>query len=418
MIDKYAPRLSDLHGFARLGVDATAGVTDLVEAMHAAILRSDLTLRRAPPERTGGIPGLVYRSIRGVTGLTGSVIDTVLARQGNAHPRASAQREAMIAALNGVLGDHLAATGNPLAIPMRLHHAGKPLSLRGDANDDEMSIHAIPVDGISIDMLPDAGTKLVVLVHGLCMNDLQWTRDGHDHGRMLAKALGYTPLYLHYNTGLSISENGRQFAEQLEILLAQWPTPVDEIALIGHSMGGLLARSASHHGVALGHSWPGTLRHLVCMGSPHHGSPLERGGNWIDLMLGATPFAAPLARIGKIRSAGITDLRHGHDRAAFPLPKGVRSYAMAATTGQRRGDLRDRWVGDGLVPVASALGHHPDPDRAIGFAKTRQWIGYDMNHLDLLSHPDVADQLLRWLKPRRKPGQRPKVSPLFLFTDQ
>ncbi len=395
MIDKYTPRLSDLHGFARLGVDATAGVTDLVEAIHAAILRSDLTLRSTSPERTTGITRLVYRSIRGVTGLTGGMIDTVLAQRSITHQRSSTQREAIVAALNGVLGDHLAATANPLAIPMRVHHAGKPLTLRTDA---------------LADAIPDAGSKLVVLVHGLCMNDLQWTRDGHDHGRMLAETLGYTPLYLNYNTGLSIANNGRHFAEQLETLFEQWPAAVDEIALIGHSMGGLLARSACQHAETLGHTWPSALRHLVCMGSPHHGAPLERGGNWIDLVLGATPFAAPLARIGKIRSAGITDLRHGHDRAAVPLPKGVRSYAIAATTGQRRGDLRDRWIGDGLVPVASALGHHPDPDRAVGFVKSRQWVGYDMNHLDLLSHPDVADRLLRWLKPRPKPPSKPRAA--------
>jgi pimeloyl-ACP methyl ester carboxylesterase len=385
MIDKYVPRLSDLHGFARLGVDATSGITDLVEAMHAAIARPDLGIRSAAPDRTTGITSLVYRSIRGITGLTGSTIDAVLApryaKNPNTHER-SPQREAIVAALNGVLGDHLAATRNPLALPMRLHHAGKPLTLQRSAIKEDIT-HPTP--------------KLLILVHGLCMNDLQWTRDGHDHGAMLDDALGYTPLYLNYNSGLSIDGNGQRFAKLLERLLQQWPTPVDEIALIGHSMGGLVARSACHHAETLDHAWRKSLRNLVCMGSPHHGAPLERGGNWIDLVLGATPFAAPLARIGKIRSAGITDLRHGYARVAA-LPKGVRSYAMAATTGQRRGDLRDRWIGDGLVPVASALGHHLDPDRTVAFAKSRQWIGYDMNHLDLLSHPDVADRLLRWLR--------------------
>ena len=394
MPDKYARHLSDLRGLARLGVDATSGVTDLVEAMHAAIARPDLGIRSAAPDRTTGISRLVYRSVRGVTGLTGNVIDRVLARQDIAYARTSTQREAVIAVLNGVVGDHLAATDNPLAIPMRLHHAGKPLTLDADSLSDA---------------IPDAGPKLLVLVHGLCMNDLQWTRDGHDHGAMLAEALGYTPLYLHYNSGQSISDNGRRFAERLETLQTQWPTSVDEITVIGHSMGGLLARSACHHAAALDHHWVRSLRNLICMGSPHHGAPLERSGSWIDLVLGATPFAAPLARIGKLRSAGITDLRHGQTLStrgrhrAVPLPKGVRCYAMAATTGRQRGDLKDRWIGDGLVPVASALGHHPDPEQAIGFAKTRQWIGYGMNHLDLLSHPDAADRLLRWLTPRPKP---------------
>jgi hypothetical protein len=231
-------------------------------------------------------------------------------------------------------------------------------------------------------------------------------RNGHDHGTMLADALGYTPLYLHYNTGLSIAENGRRFADLLETLQSQWPMPITEIAILGHSMGGLLSRSACQHAAIAGHRWQASLRHLVCMGSPHLGAPLERGGRWIDLVLEATPFASPLARVGKLRSAGITDLRHGASRPArprdraVPLPRGVRCYAMAATTGLRRGDLKDRLIGDGLVPVASALGHHDDPERAIGFAKHRQWIGYGMHHLDLLSHPDVADRLLRWLTPR------------------
>jgi pimeloyl-ACP methyl ester carboxylesterase len=391
MIDRRAVRLSDLDGLARLGVDATAGITDLVEAMHAAIARPDLGLRGAAPERTTGLTRMVYRSIRSATGLVGAGLNAMLARQGAEYERTSAEREAAIAALNGVLGDHLAATANPLAIPMRLHHAGTPLMLRTDARS-----HAIA----------DVGPKLLILVHGLCMNDLQWMRDDHDHGAMLAESLGYTPLYLHYNTGRRIADNGRCFADLLEALHARWPIPVEEITLIGHSMGGLVARSACHYAVASEHGWMASLRDLICMGSPHHGAPLERGGRWVDLVLGATPFAAPLARVGKLRSAGIIDLRHGNSlsargrRRAVPLPVGVRCYAMAATTGHRRGDLKDRWIGDGLVPVASALGHHPDPDRAIGFAKTRQWVGYGMNHLDLLNHPDVADRLLRWLTPR------------------
>ena len=397
VIDRNALRLSDLRGFAQLGVAATAGVADLVEAMHAAIARPHLGLRRAAPDRTTGIAGLVYRSIRGVTGLTGSVVDRVLTQRQGAYADRSPQREAVLAALNGVLGDHLAATGNPLALPMRLHRNGEPLELRTTA---------------LAEAVPQRGPKLLILVHGLCMNDLQWTRDGHDHGAMLADALGYTPLYLNYNSGLSIAGNGRRFAEMLETLLRQWPMPVEEIAIIGHSMGGLVARSACSHAERLDHAWVKTLRHLVCMGSPHHGAPLERGGNWVDVVLAATPFAAPLARIGKIRSAGITDLRHGDaldTRSHTLLPKGVRSYAIAATTGERRSDLRDRWVGDGLVPVASALGHHPDPARTLPFPKSRQWIAYETNHLDLLSDPAVADRLLRWLKqkPRQKLASRP-----------
>ena len=407
MIDRNLLRLSDLRGLARLGVTATSSITALVEAMHAAIARPDLGVRGAAPERTSGITGMVYRSIRGATGLTGNALDTLLTLRPAASDdgRRSPPREAVIAVLNGVLGDHLAATGNPLALPMRLHRAGEPLTLRTE----------VLGDAAFLETLPDRGSKLLVLVHGLCMNDLQWKRDGHDHGAMLADALGYTPLYLHYNSGLSIAGNGRQFAELLETLQQQWPVPIDEIAIVGHSMGGLIARSACRQAERLNHAWLKMLRHLVCMGSPHHGAPLERGGNWIDMILTATPFAAPLARVGKIRSAGITDLRHGHPldahagssgRRNAPLPRGVRCYAIAATAGQRRGDLQDRWLGDGLVPVASALGHHPDPKRDLSFPKSRQWIAYETSHLELLSDPAVADRLLRWLK--QKPRQKAK----------
>ena len=186
-----------------------------------------------------------------------------------------------------------------------------------------------------------------MLAHGLCLNDLQWNRRGHDHGAALARDLGYTPVYLHYNTGLHISTNGRQLAEALEALVAQWPVPLEEFALVAHSMGGLVARSACHYGALAAHAWPRRLGTLVFLGTPHHGAPMERGGNWIDTLLEISPYTAPFARLGKIRSAGITDLRygnladedwHGRDRFArgdrrrfVPLPDGVRCFAIGAT---------------------------------------------------------------------------------------
>ena len=199
--------------------------------------------------------------------------------------------------------------------------------------------------------IPHAGGKLVVLLHGLCMNDLQWKRKGHDHGVSLARDLAYTPVYLHYNSGLHVSTNGRAFAERLETLVQLWPVPLTELVIIGHSMGGLVARSACHYGALARHEWVRRLDKLVFVGTPHHGAPLERGGNWVDLLLGASRYSAPLARLGKIRSAGITDLRFGNLldedwnkrdrfkrtgdlRLPVPLPQGVACYAIAATTGK------------------------------------------------------------------------------------
>jgi hypothetical protein len=394
-----------VQGAARLAIDGTAGVTDLVEAVHARIARWPLPGRSAPPTRTRGVTGLVYRSIRGVTRLTGASVDAVLgllATDGAAEapePAAGPQREALLAALNGVIGDELVAKANPLATPMSLRRDGQPLAL------DRAALAR---------RLPDAGGKLLVLVHGLCMNDLQWQRRGHDHGAALARDAGWTPVYLHYNTGLHISTNGRLFAQMLETMLEQWPRPVQRLALLGHSMGGLVCRSAWHHGVQAGQRWPARVNDLVFLGTPHHGAPLERAGHWVDIVLGAAPYAAPFARLGQLRSAGITDLRHGNlvdadwsgrdrftrgpdRRALLALPTGVRCHALAASIGRRRGDLKDRLLGDGLVPLDSALGHHDDPRRALAFAPSRQWVGHGLNHLDLLDHPRVYGRLRRVL---------------------
>jgi pimeloyl-ACP methyl ester carboxylesterase len=139
-----------------------------------------------------------------------------------------------------VLGDYLAASANPLAITMCMRCRGITLPLECQ-----------PLAAA----IPHADGKLLVLLHGLCMNDLQWMRNGHDHGAALGRDLGYTPVYLHYNSGLHISTNGRALAEQLEALVRVWPVPLTELVLVGHSMGGLVARSACHYGALARHKW-------------------------------------------------------------------------------------------------------------------------------------------------------------------
>ena len=397
---------ADLRGAARLATDATAGLTDLVEAMHERIARLPGFGTQALDGRTGGITGLVYKTIRGVTRVVGGSVEALLGllapalapAEANATP--SVEREAVIAALNGVLGDYLAATANPLATAMAFRREGRALTLETGALKAS---------------LPTAGPRLLLLLHGLCMNDLQWQREGHDHGAALARECGYTPVYLHYNSGLHVSINGHALAQQLELLLAAWPVPLERVVLLGHSMGGLLARSAMHYGAQAGQRWPARIDDLVCLGTPHHGAPLERAGNWVDLLLGATSYAAPFARLGKLRSAGITDLRHGNltdedwvgrDRFArhadrrqvVPLPEATRCYAMAASIGEKTGDLKDRLLGDGLVPLDSALGRHKNPEHTLDFPEHRQWVGYGMNHLDLLNRPEVFAQLREWLR--------------------
>lgn len=392
MPGKTPVRASDLRGLNRLVIEATASVTEVVEAVHHNIgdaVRGVGAVDEPSRGRARGIPGLVYRSIRGITHLVGGGIDAALAPFASwGEGRSSQRREAVLAALNGVLGDHLVATGNPLAIPMGLRRGGRLLT-------------------------PTPGRRLLVLVHGLCMNDLQWNRKGHDHGAALARDLGFTPVYLHYNSGLHVSTNGRAFADLIEDLVEQWPTPVEEIAILGHSMGGLVARSACHYGKDAGHAWLRHLAKIVFLGTPHHGSVVERGGNRVDSILGRRRITAPLGRLGEIRSAGITDLRYGNlldedwqgrdrfetsedPRRPVPLPDGVQCYAMAAAA-REPGSLKSRLLGDGLVSVDSALGRHEKVDRTLPFPESQQWIAPSMKHFDLLSRPESYEKIREWL---------------------
>jgi pimeloyl-ACP methyl ester carboxylesterase len=368
--------------------------------MHRNISRVSPIVGKVNAGRTKGITGFVYRSVRGVTRLVGVSLDVALTKL---NPLLSteinkriplAQREAVLAALNGVLGDYLVATNNALAIPIQLRQHGEPLQLTKKSLEAQFKRN---------------NGRLLILVHGLCMNDLQWAREGHDHGVSLAADLGYTPLYLHYNSGQHVSTNGKQFAETLESLNKSWPVPIKEMVIIGHSMGGLVSRSACHYAKQSKHTWPKHLKKLFFLGTPHHGAPLERAGNWLDILLGISPYSEPLARLGMVRSAGITDLRYGNlldedwsrrngeARTAVPLPKGVKCFAIAATMQQEPKASAKRLLGDGLVQVRSALGEHADGVQTIAISSTRKKIFFSTNHFEILSSTLVCDQLYDWL---------------------
>lgn len=376
---------SDLRGIMRLAIDATLGVTDVVEKMHHTI-----QLRHAPvgvsrAGRTGGVTGFVYRSIRGTTRLVGKGLDAGVAPLISMLPESvsNTQRDAVVAVINGVYGDHLVATGNPLAIGMEFRFQGKV------PNPEKLA------------STPAVSGKVLLWVHGLCLNEGHWGRGGLNRGEALANELGYTPLYLRYNTGLPIPSNGRELAAMLEQLLQNWPHPLDELVIAGHSMGGLVARSAVHYGRQASHRWLKHLRRLIFIGTPHHGAPLERGGNWIDYALELSPYTAPFTRLGKKRSAGIANLRHGsiadETRDFLPLPAAVDCYAMAATLARKPSRVHEKLIGDGLVPVDSALGRNRNPELALKIPEHRQWLGYETGHIALLGHPGVYAQLRDWL---------------------
>lgn len=373
---------ADLHGLARLAGDGVAGTSRLVEQLHLTIASGAAPVGAPVDGRTRGITGLVYRSINGVNTLVGASVDTIASWviPQAPEPGSSFEREQWLAALNGVLGDHLLASGNRLAIPMRFRRRGQALAL---ARDDLNAAFEQP------------SNRLLITVHGLCMNDLHW---GETDGipERLARTLGFTPLHLHYNTGRAITDNGRDLAEMLATLCDQWPVPVEEIVIIGHSMGGLVARSALEQGTAASHAWVGSLSRMAFLGTPHHGAPLERLGHRFESLLEWSPYVAPFTRLGGIRSAGIIDLRHG----GLPRPSGkVELFAVAATAPTRIGSLLAGPQGDGLVPVDSALGRHDDPGQALAIGEENRLVVPGAGHLGLLKHPVVYRNLRRWLRP-------------------
>jgi pimeloyl-ACP methyl ester carboxylesterase len=411
---------TDLRALVLLATEATAGLTAMTEGVHQSVWRTLGAPSGATPAHTRGLTGLVYQSIHGVTQWVGRNVANALERLepllqkiGDQVPE-SAERVALQAALNGVIGDRLAASQNPLNSPMTLRIQERE-SLISTALDVDLTLKT---------QLPHASSKLLLVVHGLCMNDLQWNSPGadghHNHAHTLADTLGYTPVYLRYNTGLHISDNAQALAAQLEALFHHWPVPLTEISVLGHSMGGLVTRSAVHQAKEAGMRWPGQLKNIVFLGTPHHGSPLERAGNWVDVILGSTPYSAPFAKLGQLRSAGVTDLRYGHvlqsdwqeierfrrkpdRRTPVPLPDGVRCFTVAATTAAKRSPLADRLIGDGLVPLHSALGLHDAPARCLHFAPDHQFIAYKTSHLALLSSPAVTAHLVQWLTTAKGP---------------
>ena len=407
-------RPSDLRAVAQLATQATSGVTTMAEGVHHAVLGTMGLNGGKRAAQTGGLTGFVYRTVHGVTELVGkglqaafTKLEPLLAELVDAPPD-SAEREAVLAALNGVLGDRLEQSHNPLATPMVLRYQGRALN----------PLNPPP--------MPQASGKVLLLIHGLCMNDLQWTPPHTEVGTgtgtavtdiaaTLAAEQGYTPIYLRYNTGRHTSQNGRELATLLEQALAHWPTPVEELTVVVHSMGGLVIRSALQIAQLGGLQWPEQLKNIVFLGTPHHGAPLERAGNWLDMVLGSTPFSKPFAKLGHLRSSGITDLRYGYvqdadwtgqdrfkrkpdSRLPLPLPHGVACYTVAATTAAKRSPLVERLVGDGLVPLPSALGQHANPQHQLAFAKANQAIVYRTNHMAMLHSPEVASHVLQWLK--------------------
>ena len=396
---------------------ALGGSVATIEAVHAAIARKPFAaLQLAPAVREvsqavrvvhDGITGLVYTAIASAIAVGGAAAHIAVKTampMADGEPHVGSLGDMAMAALNGAIGDRLEREANPLAIEMTLRHDGR----------------IVPVEhGQLTAAFPAPTPRLAVFVHGLASTEALWRLNAQRHygnpqvsyGSRLEADLGYTPLYVRYNSGLHISENGRRLAQLLDRLVAEWPTAVEELVLVGHSMGGLVIRSATHYGAD--RDWISRVRHLFFLGSPHLGAPLEKLANAAGWIMGISDITRPLAVVLNGRSSGIKDLRYGALRdedwqhidadallashaGDVPLLESAAHYFIAATvTSDRRHPLGVA-VGDLLVREASALGRRGSRHRLQFPLEDGRHFG-PMTHLELLNHPDVYEQIRRWL---------------------
>jgi pimeloyl-ACP methyl ester carboxylesterase len=377
-------------------------------------------VQRAVADRVFGLVGPTARLSHRVYGLVADGVDSglrggaraagrgataalgVLPRSGDGRTLStSAAGGALLGAINGLIGDALDGEYSELQQPMAVRVAGRP----------------VPPEAAALAAaFPDATPRLVLFVHGLMGTELTWRLGagpaGQTYGTRLTRDLGCTPVYVRFNTGRHVSENGRSLADLLEELVEAWPVDVEEIALVGHSMGGLVARSACHQAHLEGARWVTRVRHVVSLGTPHLGAPLEQGVHYLSAALHALPETRPFGDFFRRRSAGIRDLRQGslvdedwRDRDPHALRAAAcqevplldcatHCFVAATITGSEHHPIA-KLIGDWLVLVPSASGR--GRTRRIPFeAEYGMHVGRT-NHLALLNHPEVYERLRVWL---------------------
>lgn len=370
--------LDTVRGTLQLGVAGTVAVATLAEAVHMAVLSATPLALGRPLTRA------VYAGVRGIAGAAGQGGDLVLSlleRQSVPADRRRADATMSLgvqAALNGILGDRLEQLAPAAALPMRLHPHRSSRVARQPASRGE-----------------------VLFVHGLCMHDRHWqddAADGVDLGRVLATALDLRPLYLRYNSGIAISDNGRRLAQLLEQRENREARTDRPLHLVAHSLGGLVIRSAIASGVEQGHRWPQRLSQVICLGTPHEGAPLERLGTSIESLLALSRFSAPWAMLGRLRSVAIRQLGAAADVPAWPTTlASVRVHVVAGCQTRRGPQRAHEYWGDGLVPVGSALARSL---QSSVLPVARRVVVNKVGHLRLMRHPGVAAHLLAILGDR------------------
>jgi pimeloyl-ACP methyl ester carboxylesterase len=347
---------------------------------------------------TDGVYGAVRGSLKALFGAADFALreaeKQALALPVPATPAAVAvpnvRRDLLVSALAGFVGDDMAVRRNPLAPRMGFYRKGQHLALEREA---------------LAAAYPQAAARVVVLIHGLACNEHVWDfyaepgqPDTVPYPQRLEQELGYTVLRLRYNTGLHISRNGARLARQLQRLLERYPQRIDELVLIGHSMGGLVARAAVAAGLQQQATWTQRLSTVICLGSPHRGSPLERVVHNGTRTMDAFALSRPLAKLLRTRAVGVKDLGHGYVADAdwrgrcpdtslgggctrIPRLASARYHFIGCSIGVDEQDPIGRVIGDGLVRLdSSTAAELADADTAVLFRT---------HHLRLLNHPVI-----------------------------
>jgi pimeloyl-ACP methyl ester carboxylesterase len=388
----------------RLAFQEAAGAFDGLQSIHGSI--AERVFRRTG---VGGAPahwmhdritGAVYGGLKmSVVGL-GRIADAGVARR----PRVVSNTPggaAVVGAINGLIGDTLERRESSLHQPMAVRVGGEPV---GTGRDQLRAAY------------PQPGPRIAVFLHGLMETEFSWRwgsrETGESYGTLLERELGMTPVYVRYNSGRRISENGHSLADLLEQVVANWPVPVSEVALIGHSMGGLIARSGAYRADLDRKVWPTLVRQIISLGTPHMGAPLEQAVHYASAGLNLLPETQPFSRFLRRRSGGIRDLRQGslvdedwrdcdpdalraQACAEVPLLNGATHCFVTATITRSPRHPLGRLIGDCLVLQASGSGR--SRSRRIAFEEEYGHHVGGTHHFALLNHPAVYDKLRAWL---------------------
>ena len=371
-----------------------------------------------------------------------------------------AHQHFFLPALNGALGDQLAARHDSRAIALSFRRGG----------------HDVAVADLG---LSERRQKTVVFVHGLMGDEKIWQAGTQDdpsgplrYGPRLAAEAGMRPLYVRYNSGLHISENGRALSQLLTELVTTYPEAVGELVLVGHSMGGLLLRSAGYYGTVGNYQsaisnyqagsgppkagrkgrkaapadapapaaappaarkrkakpapaeqpaepapWLAHLHSVFLLGVPHDGSYLEQNSALVERLLRRIDLFPTrfLSDAFARRSNGIKDLGQAllvdedwqqpddpalpRPRTAVPLLPGVRYHVLVGAwlRAGRAQALRD-YFGDGLVGTASGRGQQQFGDEtALPPGTAVRTARFEQqHHSGLLHNPEVYQYLRQW----------------------